>query len=101
MRGISSNKRAKNHKSINPQIQSINPKKPIGSGCIAQVYQGTLKHPTTKLPKDTKVAIKVQHPGIWEKVCTDFYILAHFAKFLESLPYLQLEYLALQEKTAG
>ena len=41
---------------------------PIGSGCIAQVYRGTLNEPTTRYPKGTKVAVKVQHPGIWYKV---------------------------------
>jgi aarF domain-containing kinase len=70
-------------------------KTPIGSGCIAQVYQGKLLEPTIHYPKGTKVAIKVQHPGIWPKVCVDFYIFHKVAKFLEDLPYLGLEYLSL------
>lgn len=41
---------------------------PIGSGCIAQVYRGRLMEPTPIYPKGTKVAVKVQHPGIWYKV---------------------------------
>ena len=41
---------------------------PIGSGCVAQVYRGTLKHATPTYPVGTKLAIKVQHPGIWQKV---------------------------------
>lgn len=41
---------------------------PIGSGCIAQVYRGTLTEPTPSYPKGTKLAVKVQHPGIWRKV---------------------------------
>lgn len=38
---------------------------------------------------------RVQHPGIWHKVCTDFYIMSKVAKFLESLPYLNLRYLSI------
>mmetsp|Transcript_2162 Transcript_2162/g.4678 ORF Transcript_2162/g.4678 Transcript_2162/m.4678 type:complete len:572 (+) Transcript_2162:248-1963(+) len=68
---------------------------PIGSGCIAQVYQGRLKEASIHYPKDTKVAIKVQHPGIWNKVCVDFYIFHKIAKFLEDLPHLNLEFLSL------
>lgn len=41
---------------------------PIGSGCVAQVYRGTLLKPTKAYPKGTQLAIKVQHPGIWRKV---------------------------------
>jgi hypothetical protein len=41
---------------------------PVGSGCVAQVYRGTLVKPTPTYPKGTVVAIKVQHPGIWRKV---------------------------------
>jgi len=68
---------------------------PVGSGCIAQVYQGRLKEPSINYPKDTKIAIKVQHPGIWGKVCVDFYIFHKIAKFVEDLPYGNFEYLSL------
>ena len=68
---------------------------PIGSGCIAQVYQGKLKEPSVLYPKDTKIAIKVQHPGIWGKVCVDFYIFNKIATFLEGLPRLNLKFLSL------
>mmetsp|Transcript_11978 Transcript_11978/g.27959 ORF Transcript_11978/g.27959 Transcript_11978/m.27959 type:complete len:570 (+) Transcript_11978:235-1944(+) len=68
---------------------------PIGSGCIAQVYQGRLKEASIRYPKDTKVAIKVQHPNIWNKVCVDFYIFNKIAKFLEDLPHLNLKFLSL------
>ena len=68
---------------------------PIGSGCIAQVYRGTLTEAVGQFPSGTKLAVKVQHPSIWEKVCVDFYIFDKVAVFLESLPYLQLKYLAL------
>jgi aarF domain-containing kinase len=70
---------------------------PIGSGCIAQVYRGRLTQATQQYPKDTIVAIKVQHPDIWHKVCVDFYILHKAAKWLEAIPYINLEYLSLQD----
>lgn len=41
---------------------------PIGSGCVAQVYRGVLKEATAAYPVGTKLAVKVQHPGIWQKV---------------------------------
>lgn len=72
-------------------------RKPIGSGCIAQVYKGKLLQPTTAFPRDTEVALKVQHPGIWHKVCVDFYILDKVAAFFEAIPYLNLEYLSLRD----
>ena len=70
---------------------------PIGSGCIAQVYQGTLREGTTLFPPNTKVAVKVQHPGIWHKVCVDFYILHKIAKWIEAIPRLNLQYLSLSD----
>jgi aarF domain-containing kinase len=70
---------------------------PVGSGCIAQVYRGTLKKAAGQYPAGTDVAVKVQHPGIWQMVCVDFYILGKCAKMLEDLPYLNLRYLALTD----
>jgi len=70
---------------------------PIGSGCIAQVYRGKLLQPVNMYPQNTEIALKVQHPNIWHKVCVDFYILDKIAHFLESLPYLNLEYLSLRD----
>lgn len=72
-------------------------KTPIGSGCIAQVYRGTLRQPVHQYPAGTEIAVKIQHPGIWHKVCVDFYLLAKAARFLEALPYLNLRYLALED----
>ena len=76
------------------EAMEINPI-PIGSGCVAQVYQGRLKKPSVNYPKGTKIAIKVQHPGIWNKVCVDFYIFHKIAKFLEEMPYGNLQFLSL------
>lgn len=72
-------------------------KTPIGSGCIAQVYRGTLKQAVGKYDAGTEVAIKVQHPGIWHKVCVDFYIMGLAARWLESVPMLNLKYLSLSD----
>jgi len=71
--------------------------KPIGSGCIAQVYKGILQQPTALFPQGTELAIKVQHPNIRAKVLVDFYILHKMASFLERLPWLNLGYLSLQD----
>ena len=70
---------------------------PIGSGCIAQVYKGSLKQAVGQYPVGTEVAIKVQHPNIWHKVCADFYIMGMAARWLEALPVLNLEYLSLAD----
>ncbi|GKY99144.1 hypothetical protein MPSEU_000869900 [Mayamaea pseudoterrestris] len=74
----------------------INPT-PIGSGCIAQVYKATLKHAVGQYPAGTALAIKVQHPHIWQKVCVDFYLFDKLSHLLESLPYLNLKYLSLTD----
>jgi len=68
---------------------------PIGSGCIAQVYKGKLHEATGQFPAGTELAIKVQHPDIWQMVCVDFYLLGKIAQFFEDIPFLQLKYLAL------
>jgi aarF domain-containing kinase len=70
---------------------------PIGSGCIAQVYKGTLKQPSGLFPAGTEIAIKVQHPGIQDKVFVDFYLLNKIATFLEKLPKLNLDYLSIRD----
>ena len=41
------------------------------------------------------MAIKVQHPGIWDKVCLDFYLFKKGVALLESIPKLNLEYLSM------
>ncbi|CAB9503378.1 protein kinase UbiB (Partial), partial [Seminavis robusta] len=58
---------------------------------------GRLLEGTSKYPAGTEIALKVQHPGIWHKVCVDFYLLAKIAKFLEGLPKLNLKYLSLAD----
>jgi len=79
------------------EIQGGHKHAPIGSGCVAQVYKGTLKRPHGLFQAGTELAIKVQHPGIQEKVFVDFYILSKIASFLEMLPGLNLDYLSIQD----
>ena len=93
---MSSNNSNKNEKpvvDVNEYI-SLHPK-PVGSGCIAQVYYGTLRKPIGQYKTGTEIAVKVQHPGIVHKVCIDFYILDIFAKVFEAIPYINLSYLSL------
>ncbi len=71
--------------------------RPIGSGCIAQVYKAKLKKGIALLPAGSEVAIKVTHPNILHKVCVDFYILNKITKVFEALPFLNLDYLSMQD----
>jgi ABC1 atypical kinase-like domain len=87
---------------VNESISNVNEylelhKTPIGSGCIAQVYRGRLKRAVGQYEEGTEVAVKVQHPGIWHKVCVDFYIMGLAARWLESVPVLNLKYLSLAD----
>lgn len=68
---------------------------PIGSGCIAQVYRGKLTEAIDLYPAGTEVAIKIQHPGVWYKVCVDFYVMGKLARFLEAIPGLNLQFLSI------
>ncbi len=51
-------------------------RKPLASASIGQVHRA-------ELPDGTPVVVKVQHPGIEEKVRVDLNILLHLARFLE------------------
>mmetsp|Transcript_26733 Transcript_26733/g.40419 ORF Transcript_26733/g.40419 Transcript_26733/m.40419 type:complete len:404 (+) Transcript_26733:137-1348(+) len=77
-------------------LMQIEPE-PVGSGCIAQVYKGILQESTPTMPKGSAIAIKVQHPNIWDKVCADFFILQHIANAFESIPFLNLDYLSVRD----
>jgi aarF domain-containing kinase len=61
---------------------------PIGSGCIAQVYRGTLKRDGT----EQEVAVKLVHPNVKEGVSADMDLLRTFAAYLERNP--KLKYLS-------
>jgi hypothetical protein len=47
---------------------------PIGSGCIAQVYKGRLLKASGQYPEGSEVALKIQHPNIWNVRTTYYYI---------------------------
>lgn len=71
-------------------VLDLDQSKPIGSGCIAQVYKGTLKRPDgTRIP----VACKLIHPHVEENLVHDMNILKAFTWCLECIPSLQ--YLSL------
>mmetsp|Transcript_11264 Transcript_11264/g.21077 ORF Transcript_11264/g.21077 Transcript_11264/m.21077 type:complete len:516 (+) Transcript_11264:238-1785(+) len=70
---------------------------PIGSGCIAQVYKAKLKSHTNLISAGSDVAIKVTHPHILHKVCVDFYILNKITEWIESIPYVNLDYLSMKD----
>ena len=67
--------------------------KPLGAGCVAQVYRGTLKDKVTG--KKTPVAIKLIHPHVEAMIKTDMELLAMFANVCDWFPTLKL--LALGE----
>jgi aarF domain-containing kinase len=56
---------------------------PIGSGCIAQVYRGTL-HSTGE-----EIAIKVIHPEVKQMVALDLDLMRFFVSIMEMIPRLQ------------
>lgn len=65
-------------------------RKPIGSGCIAQVYKGRHKSEEGKIQD---VAIKLIHPHIQNTVKLDMKILKGFVWFIELIP--GLHYMSL------
>jgi len=100
----------------------IEEQRPIGSGCIAQVYKGTLKSPQKIMPAPgsgeeeeelkagdenkeekglkkveagTHVAVKVLHPNIRDNVEADMDIMKSFASFIELFP--KLKYLSFRD----
>ena len=50
------------------KIELDESRRPIGSGCIAQVYHGKLLKPSELKPAGEEIAVKVVHPHIKEKV---------------------------------
>ena len=60
--------------------------KPVGSGCIAQVYHGKLKQRESK----TDVAIKVVHPHIRDQIVQDMGLAIFLADCLDMIPPLKV-----------
>jgi len=67
-------------------------REPIGSGCIAQVYKGTMDTGAGPQP----VAVKLIHPHVKHTVAQDMEILQFFADTLEAI-FPRLEYLSLSD----
>ena len=67
--------------------------KPIGSGCIAQVYRGSFQENSEDAPKP--IAVKILHPNVERKVRLDMMLLSGLADVLDRYP--RLEILSLGE----
>lgn len=59
-------------------------KTPVGSGSIAQVHRAVLR--SQDGAPGLEVAVKVRHPGVEQRMRTDFAILGRLASALELLP---------------
>ena len=64
---------------------SLDPK-PLGAGCVAQVFKGILK----TVDKNIDVAVKLIHPHVENIVATDMEILAWGASIIEKIPSLDV-----------
>ena len=62
--------------------------KPLGAGCVAQVFKGTLVDRITK--EKQPVAIKLIHPHVERMIKTDMELLAIFADFIDRFPSLEI-----------
>ena len=63
---------------------------PIGSGCIAQVYRGSVREGDAARDDQTRqVAVKVIHPGVREVIENDMALLRALGGALQSLPRLR------------
>ena len=61
---------------------------PLGAGCVAQVFKGTLKDSKTK--EKQSVAIKLIHPHVEQMIKTDMELLSIFADFIDRFPSLEI-----------
>ena len=59
---------------------------PIGSGCIAQVYRGSLRAGSGEDERWTPVAVKVIHPGVRHFIECDLAMLRAAGSLLQRLP---------------
>jgi predicted unusual protein kinase regulating ubiquinone biosynthesis (AarF/ABC1/UbiB family) len=60
--------------------------KPIGAGCVAQVFRGTLK----TQGKTQKVAVKLIHPQVESIIKVDMELLGYLADILDKNPTLEI-----------
>ena len=68
------------------RLRVTSPEAILGSGCIAQVYQGELRDPSDGTWRP--VAIKVLHPGVREFVTVDMELLRGVGWLLDHVPKL-------------
>lgn len=61
-------------------------RKPLGAGCIAQVFKGDLKSGN----ESVAVAVKLIHPHVQAMVQTDMELLGFLASMIDSFPTLEL-----------
>ena len=76
---------------------------PIGSGCVAQVYQGKLHHHGDKDSAEsadksagTPIAVKVLHPHIGQRMTEDIFLMKYVASWVDYL-YPAVYWVALTE----
>lgn len=56
----------------------------VGSGCVAQVYRGTVLRHTKDSEAGEVVAVKVVHPAVKERVLTDLALIRLAARLVET-----------------
>lgn len=88
------------------ETMSIEDHTPIGSGCVAQVYQGRLRHHADKdsaesadkkpASTDMLIAVKVLHPNIVQRMGEDIYLMKYVASWVDTL-YPAVYWVALTE----
>jgi aarF domain-containing kinase len=61
---------------------------PLGAGCVAQVFKGTLKKRSAN--ESQKIAIKLIHPHVEKMIQTDMELLGIFANFIDRFPSLEI-----------
>lgn len=76
---------------------------PIGSGCVAQVYEGILQRPPGDLTgtgggvvSSLPVAVKVLHPNIVQQMQRDIFLMKYMASWVDAL-YPDVHWVALTE----
>ena len=72
---------------------------PMASGSIGQVHLAKLKAAHGTMPAGLKVAVKVQHPNLAERLGIDMAILMGFAGALGSVKGLQVHHAALRSSS--
>lgn len=64
--------------------------KPLGAGCVAQVFKGILRKIENGVSKSTEVAVKMIHPNVEEVVEADMDLLNIIAGLIDRIPYFEM-----------